>query len=1126
MSAKSNLFSQSITELRAALAEDPNRPDLQVVLANNYVQTGQRLQAIEACSSLINKLPYCLEANRILAYLLPGTERASEAEEFRRRYEALDPYAAFASPSAPGTDQVQESSVTLERLEYAGGKPPEVQPPQPEWAAAIGVALESEPSEEEVPEWLASLGKELPSTETIAPPEGYKEEKSAEPEIPDWMRTAGWVAASGSAEEGPHGEEIVAAESAAQEELPDWLREDVTAAPPAAESGVAGGTIIAGAALGAALIADEKGETFEPTETEPAPEPTELIEEVSPAPAAIIGAALVEAEEQITPEELVEGPALKAELTSETGEVPIPDWLQDLAEAEPPAGVPPVPVEPFIEEPPAELPEWLEQTVETPPLEVQPVKTPSGDESELAPAEFPEWLRAMEDSVFAEAVLETSQVSPATPLVIEPSDEAWMSEEIPDWLKAAMGAEFVSQVSKTVGEETPAETAMAAGVAAIAMTPEGETVPTVEEQPEPEVLITPLAEQLQAEAIPETIVESVSVEAAGGEAEVVEPEVEEPALEVVAPAVAATVISEEIVEAEAPEEVEAKVQETIIPEVITAAAGAVLISELGEEKPPEEARAAEVVMAEAAVQEIQERPGEVQEPGVAEVGEIEPSQIEAPVEAVPAEELPEETQPVEVGAPEVLPIGAAASIAIPEEAPMSEDLSLIEPSLEKAEMLGWLEEQEELAEDQTKLPVEETSTPMDLPTWLKIEAMSAGAVLPELAPVEPSIEGDTQPVRVSVDEKLAPEAAEAVIITEAVAPTGEELEISEGEVETPELADEAAALAWLEGLALKQGAAEEELVTKPEERPEEMPEWILKEAETEAEGPSLAEVALIGGVIAKELEGEPSEAAPEMEETEVAEVVAAEAVSEWVPSAEVTEPITEVELPEEAGEPPVEAGEPYEWVPATEAEAESEVPVWLKDYESAESQAAPITEPSSWIAPAVATEAFLTQEPAKPAEITQLDLNAASLVQLERVPGLGFILAQNIINYREMHGPFSNIDELTNVPGFSAEAVADLHNYLSVAVVSEAPPAPSTNPVLVSAWENIASGDIDAAVEKYNGMISQQDQLDEVINDLHEAIRLHPAEVSLYQALGDAYVRQNRLQEALNAYNRAEDLLR
>ena len=49
MSARSHLYSQAIGELRAILAEDPQRPDLQVVLARLYFQTGQRNIAVETC---------------------------------------------------------------------------------------------------------------------------------------------------------------------------------------------------------------------------------------------------------------------------------------------------------------------------------------------------------------------------------------------------------------------------------------------------------------------------------------------------------------------------------------------------------------------------------------------------------------------------------------------------------------------------------------------------------------------------------------------------------------------------------------------------------------------------------------------------------------------------------------------------------------------------------------------------------------------------------------------------------------------------------------------------------------------------------------------------------------------
>jgi cytochrome c-type biogenesis protein CcmH/NrfG len=47
-----------------------------------------------------------------------------------------------------------------------------------------------------------------------------------------------------------------------------------------------------------------------------------------------------------------------------------------------------------------------------------------------------------------------------------------------------------------------------------------------------------------------------------------------------------------------------------------------------------------------------------------------------------------------------------------------------------------------------------------------------------------------------------------------------------------------------------------------------------------------------------------------------------------------------------------------------------------------------------------------------------------------------------------------------------------------------------------------------------------------VIQDLQAATELHPEDVTLWQSLGDAYLRSNQVQEALEAYVKAEKLLR
>lgn len=61
-----------------------------------------------------------------------------------------------------------------------------------------------------------------------------------------------------------------------------------------------------------------------------------------------------------------------------------------------------------------------------------------------------------------------------------------------------------------------------------------------------------------------------------------------------------------------------------------------------------------------------------------------------------------------------------------------------------------------------------------------------------------------------------------------------------------------------------------------------------------------------------------------------------------------------------------------------------------------------------------------------------LDLNSASQEALESLPGIGPTKAEDIITYREVHGPFGNIDDLINVPGIGEVTIETLRDYLYV----------------------------------------------------------------------------------------------
>jgi tetratricopeptide (TPR) repeat protein len=93
MYAHGELYPQAIAELRAALTEDPERPDLQILLAEMYWRTNQRAEAAEVASAVLATLPNCREANRIMAAALHAQGRTEEALTYHRRVAALTPSA-------------------------------------------------------------------------------------------------------------------------------------------------------------------------------------------------------------------------------------------------------------------------------------------------------------------------------------------------------------------------------------------------------------------------------------------------------------------------------------------------------------------------------------------------------------------------------------------------------------------------------------------------------------------------------------------------------------------------------------------------------------------------------------------------------------------------------------------------------------------------------------------------------------------------------------------------------------------------------------------------------------------------------------------------------------------------
>ncbi|MEX0788846.1 MAG: hypothetical protein WD040_08630 [Anaerolineales bacterium] len=70
------------------------------------------------------------------------------------------------------------------------------------------------------------------------------------------------------------------------------------------------------------------------------------------------------------------------------------------------------------------------------------------------------------------------------------------------------------------------------------------------------------------------------------------------------------------------------------------------------------------------------------------------------------------------------------------------------------------------------------------------------------------------------------------------------------------------------------------------------------------------------------------------------------------------------------------------------------------------------------------------------------------------------------------------------------------------------------------ARQALAQGDFALAVVQYGGLIKKKRNLESVIGDLRGALDDEPRRPPLWQALGDAYMKANRLPEAIDAYRR------
>lgn len=160
---RNEMYSLATNELQALRTENGDRVDLDVLLAKTLWRSGQRVEAVNLCLQVLDKLPNCIAVNAILGEIWLLTGRVDEARTYLHRLQELtllskqdfDPETAVGRAFCVAGAPLLPDSIQVETLDVMGG----------ESAGTAGGAdwadddLESE--DEEIYSWLHAL--QIPS---------------------------------------------------------------------------------------------------------------------------------------------------------------------------------------------------------------------------------------------------------------------------------------------------------------------------------------------------------------------------------------------------------------------------------------------------------------------------------------------------------------------------------------------------------------------------------------------------------------------------------------------------------------------------------------------------------------------------------------------------------------------------------------------------------------------------------------------------------------------------------------------------------------------------------------------------------------------------------------------------
>jgi competence ComEA-like helix-hairpin-helix protein len=297
-----------------------------------------------------------------------------------------------------------------------------------------------------------------------------------------------------------------------------------------------------------------------------------------------------------------------------------------------------------------------------------------------------------------------------------------------------------------------------------------------------------------------------------------------------------------------------------------------------------------------------------------------------------------------------------------------------------------------------------------------VEIRGPETTQPRFAPASSEPEAAPEPIEVSSsafkDEDLSIFAEKPAVIEPApVEPTSTPETVVEPPVATTETEAEAPA-----------SETEESATVEPVAK-------VVSPAPVETEQPVFAEVAKTEELPVVTTEAKAEESTP-------VEAASVEPVAEVTPAAPAQteasapvepEPVEEEEVVEVTPPAPVAVAPPVdiELPQAVEPPAAPAEPVEIAA--TAETTTTPPEQPAPVAETPAASEAVLkaeTPEPTALAPITGhtadqflVNFNTCTVADLARIEGIGPVLAQHIIEFRNAHGGFKSLDELRGVPG-------------------------------------------------------------------------------------------------------------